>query len=494
MAAGKSMIIGLGNIGLQLLKMLPKDVPLVCVDSSEEAIAAARQLRGEALEVFCRDATSRLALQEAGVEAVDTVLITTTAEAVNIEVARVLHEHFDVPRVMAIGITQKGIAELESYEVEVESIFTVSATGLRNRLESKTKTVHGIGLGKNEILEVEVHGHSRLANKSLAALNPRNWRVGIVYREGNIIIPTGDTVLRARDKVVILGDPKVLKTVTDLLTFRFKLFPLEYGDTLVAHIPSRPEPAYLEELVYLLSVFPLEKALFVCARPGADLEAELGALAEQQHVRDLQIEAAAEGEPCAALHAAVQGLGRRASMVILARKALPGSGLSLFGDVRSKRCLQQLSAAVGCPLLLANGTFPYEKVAVPAVEPDGLQHALETTMEMSSAIRYRIDALFVSLSPYIASEDEAEADDGMRRTVSEMGLVYRTSVRQVDLEGNPVEAVCAALADYNLMVADVGSWRSKGHFLPLLRPDVPWGVVRRAPVSTLLIPPAEILA
>ncbi len=292
MASGKCMIVGLGDIGLQLVRILSRNISLICVDTSPELLEVARQLRSEGLVTFQGDATSRLALEKAGAREVDTILITTTSEDVNIEVARVLREHFSVPRVVALGITRGGIKTLEKYEVEVEGIFTASATFLRNRVEFKSKTVQGIGLGKNEILEVEVHGHSRLAGRTLASLNARSWRVGIVYRDGNIVIPGGDTVLRAKDKVVLLGDPRVLKTVTDLLTFRFKHFPLEFGDTLVAYLPDRPEPAYLEELAYLLEVFPLEKALFVCGRPDADLETGLRQVAEKQHVGELHFEPA----------------------------------------------------------------------------------------------------------------------------------------------------------------------------------------------------------
>ncbi len=493
MASAKCMIIGLGDIGLQLVRTLSRNISLICVDTSAELLEVARQLRSEELETIQGDATSRLVLEKAGAGKVDTILITTTSERVNIEVARLLHEHFSVPRVVALGITRGGIKTLEKYDVEVEGIFTASAIFLRNRLEFKSKTVQGIGLGKNEILEVEVHGHSRLANKSLAAVNPRSWRVGIVYRDGNIIIPAGDTVLRAKDKVVILGDPKVLKTITDLLTFRFKHFPLEYGDTLAAYLPARPSDTYLEEILYLLSVFPLEKALFVCSLPNPELEGRIRAMTEKQHITDLHFEPALPGEPGLALRNAVRDLGRQPAMVVLDRGEVLGHGGRLLGKAGPKKALRSLSGSLGCPVLLAAGTFPFEKVAIPATEPAGLQSALETALEMSAVIRYQIDVLFVSLSRYIASEEENQTVEAMRKTTADLSLVYRTGIGAVDLEGNPINALGAGLTGYNLMVTNVGSWQSRNLILPFLPPDVAWGVVRRAPVSTLLIPPGEIL-
>ena len=493
MASAKCMIIGLGDIGLQLVRTLSRNISLICVDTSAELLEVARNLRSEDLETIQGDATSRLVLEKAGAGKVDTILITTTSEKVNIEVARLLREHFSVPRVVALGITRGGIKTLEKYDVEVEGIFTASAIFLRNRLEFKSKTVQGIGLGKNEILEVEVHGHSRLANKSLAALNPRSWRIGIVYRDGNIIVPTGDTVLRAKDKVVILGDPKVLKTVTDLLTFRFKHFPLEYGDTLVVYLPWRPSDAYLEEIAYLLGVFPLERALFVCQQSNPELEERIRTLTEPQHITDLHFEAAPEGEPSTVVCEVVRSLGRRPGMIVLGQKEVLGRGGSLFGQAGAKRGLRQLSATLRCPVLLAAGTFPYEKVAIPALGPVGLQHALETALEMSAAIRYQIDVLFVSLSRYIASEEENQVVEEMRKTTADLSLVYRTAIGAVDLEGNPIKALGTGLTGHNLMVTDVGSWQRRDLALPFLPPDVPWEVVRRAPISLLLIPPGENL-
>jgi len=494
MPSGKFFIVGLGSIGLQLVRLLSKDIELVCLETDPQLLQAVQKLRGERLTVVQGDATSRLVLEGAGVAAADTVVITTTSEKVNIEVARVLHDHFDVPRVISIGITQEGIAELERLDAEVEGIFAVSATGLRNRLEHKAKTVHGIGLGKHEILEVEVHPHSRLANKPLAALNPKSWRVGIIYREGNILIPRGDAVLRAKDKVVILGDPKVLKTVSDLLTFRFKHFPLEYGDTLAAWVDTGADDTFFAEIDYLCSVFPLARALFVCDAPTEALAARLREIGGRNHLEAVAVVGAGDLPPQEALRQALREKGLRPGLAVMAQSAVLAPPWSVSRRGRGKGLLRELSTLLGCPLLLAAGTFPYARVAVPCVEAVGLQHAIETTLEMSSAINYAIEALLVGPSRYIGSEEETELFEAMEKAVSDLALVYRTSIDIRELDGNPVKALTAALAGSNLMVADICSWRGGSALLRLLQPDTAWEVVRRAPLSTLLIPAVEAIA
>jgi Trk K+ transport system NAD-binding subunit len=488
MPSGKYVIVGLGNIGLPLVKMLSKDFDLVCIDKNPEILETVRKLRGESTFTIEGDATSRLVLEKAGVNEADTVVITTTSQEVNIEVARVLCDHFTVPRVIAVGITQKGIDEPEKLDVEVERIFAVSATGLRNRLELKTKTVHGIGLGKNEILEVEVHAHSRLAYKALASINPINWRVGIVYRDENLIVPRGETVLKPNDRVVILGDPPVLKTVAEMLSFRFEHFPLEYGDTIMAYVEGEEPDAFFEEIAYLFSVFPLEEVIFLhLDRKG--LAARIAEMVEKYEFKQALTEVTSE-EMFPALVETVREYGRRPGIIVLSRSALAKT-IPFAG--RRRRYLFELAKASACPILLAAGTFPYERVAVPCLQLQGLQHATETALEMSVALNYEISALFPRLSRYIASDEQTQEFERMRETVADMSLIYKISIRTVELEGNPIKTVLSALPDYNLSVNDIGRWEEKKFWQSLLQPDVPWHVVRKSPVSTLLIPPLEVV-
>jgi hypothetical protein len=486
MPSGKFVIIGLGSIGLPLVRMLARDVDLVCIEINEKLFAAVKKLRGESATFIHGDATSRLVLEKAGVNQADTVAITTTSQEVNIEVARVLHDHFQVQRVLAIGITQKGIEELEKLGVEVEGIFAVSATGLRNRLELKTKAVHGIGLGKNEILEVEVHPHSRLANKTLSSINPINWRVGIIYRDENIIIPRGDTVFKPQDRAIILGDPPVLKTVAEMLSFRFEHFPLEYGETVLVYVEGGETDAFFEEVAYLFSVFPLEEVVFLhLDRSG--LAERIGAMIEKLGFKQAMTEVTSQ-EMLPALAEAVRKYGRRPGMIVLSPSTLAES-ISFAGQRKS--FLFELSRAAASPILLAQGTFPYERVAVPCLRVQGLQHALETALEMSAALNYEIFALFARLSRYIAGEEDTRDFERIREMVTDMSLIYKTGISNVELKGNPVRAVVDALADYNLMLAGIGNWEQQGFWQSLFQPDVAWHVTRRSPVSTLLIPPLE---
>ncbi|KPJ97453.1 MAG: hypothetical protein AMK71_13305 [Nitrospira bacterium SG8_35_4] len=107
MKRNKYIIVGLGSIGLELLKKISKDIDLVCIDLNSELEDTVKKIRDDCT-FFSGDATSRLVLEEAGVAESDGVIITTTSEKVNSETAQILKEHFDAKRVIAVGTTSAG--------------------------------------------------------------------------------------------------------------------------------------------------------------------------------------------------------------------------------------------------------------------------------------------------------------------------------------------------------------------------------------------------
>ncbi|PLY02628.1 MAG: hypothetical protein C0624_08110 [Desulfuromonas sp.] len=479
-------IIGLGNVGLPLARMLSSDFQLVCIDNQPEALAQASQLRN-GTRIISGDATSRLLLEEAGIAEADTVVISTTTEKINLEIARVIRTHFDVPRVLAIGITQRGIEELEALDVEVESIFAVSANGLRNRLEHRTKTVQGIGVGKNEILEVEIHPQARLANKPLATLRPKNWHIGIIYRDGNIIVPRGTTVLKPRDRVVILGQPQVLSTIAERLSFRFRDFPLEYGDTTYIYLSGDAPPEFLAEIDHLLQRLPLRQAVVV-RPPGSDVQAEqLDKILASHQVEGLQ-ETVTADLPERAMQSAVAEHGHDPGMIIFPRSTLLRG---LWGKHRHQRRIKQLLRQVNCPLMLCSGTFPYQRLAVPATELKDFPLALEKALEIASDIDCSLDALLVRPSAYISGEAESNDYRDLKKITSDLAHAYRTSVRSRELTGNPIRSILAELPNYNLLITRTSAELQVGMLRSFMHPEVSWHVLWDTPISALLIPPRE---
>ncbi|MEJ2201694.1 MAG: NAD-binding protein, partial [Desulfuromonadaceae bacterium] len=484
MLPGRLIIVGLGNIGMTLVGTLSREFRLTCVDINEKTLEQVRKIWGESVETVQGDATSRLVLQKIGLAPVDTLAITTSSEEINLEVARVLHQHFPEVRVIGIGITQNGMREMVALGIEVEGIFAASATGLRNRLEHRAKTAHGIGIGKKEILEVEISSNSRLANKPLGWLRPKSWRFGLIYRDGNIVIPSKTAVLKPRDKVVILGEPRVLKTVAERLSSSLSDFPLDYGDCGLFLIDDRENEAFFSEIAYLASTLPLRRFILAEANGARIPDPLLQLIADKDPIR-LQIKNRAsplEGiQSLLEQHPCNPGLCVMSPATLFRRRSAAGA----------KKQILDIFAKAGCPVLLANGSHPYEKIAAPCFEQHASYNALESALDMCADMYSSLDALLTVPSKYIGTENEGHLFQLLKKTVADVALAYRASIRRVELSGNPIHSFSQTLGNYHLQVVEISAATGGKPWQRLFHPDVPWSIVHRAKPSALLVPAIE---
>ncbi|GAB4180621.1 MAG: hypothetical protein Tsb0017_12350 [Geothermobacteraceae bacterium] len=488
MATGRLLLIGAGNVGRHLLTTLGTDFDILVLDRDSAALEEGGRLR-PGIKTVCGDATSRLQLEDLDPGSFEAVIVATSSERVNIEVVRLLRLEFDHPQVIALGITPEGIRAMTEMGAEVEDLFRVSAAGIRNRLEERTRTAIGIGIGQNEIIEVEVHPDSRLIGKRLSMFRPGNWRIGILYRDDRIIVPHGSTVLKAKDRVVLLGDPRTIRTLADRLAFRFTDFPLEFGNTLVLWMPATPAPDYLEEVSYLVGLLPLRHALIIGPDPET-LTARVPDLASrgleniEHHPLD-RIDADAILTLLAERH-------QRPGMLVAPRSRLLSTGMPLMRGLRQRHNLINLGETLACPLLLAAGTAPYESLALAGLRPEILERKLETALELAALASSEVRVLTVTLSPYLSDREEQEVLDSLPKTAHYLSRIYRHPIQLIQLEGNPVHAITACQPDARLFISDQSAWSRTGFLRGLLSPDVEWELVRRCPISCLLIPPLAV--
>ncbi|MBC8413445.1 TrkA family potassium uptake protein [bacterium] len=491
MKRNKYIIIGMGRIGQELALKISRDIEIVCIDLNAELEELVKNIRKDCIFVT-GDATSRLVLEEAGVAESDGVIIATTSEKVNIEAARIIKEHFDVNRTIALGTSKAGIESLEKLGVEVENIFTASAVAIRNRLIQSSRAAHAIGLGKEEILEVEVHPHSRLANRPLRTLTPLRWKIGLIYRDENIIVPKRETVLKPRDRVVILGEPSVLKTVSEILTFRFERFPLEYGSTAIAYLTGDETEQFFSEIDYLFSIFPLKRMVFLYSKKAARNAESWDELITKSNIRN------PEGRKTSlaalpAMEETVSELKGDHGIIIMAKDTLRKSALDIFRSSGSKVFLNTLIEKFHCPIILTAGTYPYEKTCIPCTEPESVQHTMETALEVSTSLQNEVTALLVNPSKYISSDEDMHEFESMKKNINDVSSIYKTSVKKEILQGNPIKSITASLNLFNFLITGTESWSDRNWYPAFLNPDISWNIVRESSISTMLIPSTEEL-
>jgi Trk K+ transport system NAD-binding subunit/nucleotide-binding universal stress UspA family protein len=484
------VMIGAGNIGRELLSKLSRDFEITCIDSHPDTESVVADIRGkERTKVIIGDATSRLVLEKALIDESDVVLITTTTEKINLEVARVLHDHFNARRVIAIGITDRGMKELAELGAEVKSIFTASANDIRNLIEHQAKTAHGIGIGKNEILEVEVHPASRLRNRPLGYIAPIRWNIGIIYRDGNIIVPKPDTVLKEKDRVVILGDPAVLKTVSEMLSSEFERFPLEFGTSLAVYLDGAEDEGFFGEVSHISSVFQLDRIHLVYSSKAQRLIEGHDRLVEKFDMREIN-KVVSSLPPAEAIRSLAIRDGARIGIVVVSKEEFLNRGFPLYASAQ-KRFLYRLAQSGKCPVILTGGTYPYAKLIVAALANFDFSTLVDKSIEVANTLSAGLSVVVAQPSEYIGTEEDFERFEEAKKTISNIGFVHRKKIDLQILEGNPVREMLRSLPGYNLLVLGADSWTEQGFFRSLLSPDVAWHILRRSPVTTLVLPAME---
>jgi nucleotide-binding universal stress UspA family protein len=94
-------------------------------------------------------------------------------------------------------------------------------------------------------------------------------------------------------------------------------------------------------------------------------------------------------------------------------------------------------------------------------------------------------------SEYIGTEEDSQRFEEAKKTISNIGFVHRKRIDLQIFDGNPVHEVSRRLTEYNLLVLGADSVTGQGFFRSLLSPDVAWHILRRSPITTLVLPAME---
>ena len=209
----KVVIVGAGSVGTFIAADLAKaghDVTLVEVDS--DRVASALQ-SGEPAGVrwVTADACEVSELARADVAKADVVAAVTGDDEDNLVVSLLAKQEFGVPRVVARVNNPKNewmFNEMWGVDVSVSTPHLLSA--LVEEAVSVGTLVRLLSFegGKARLYEATLAETSPSAGREIVDLGlPRNATVVAVLRDGHVIVPRGDTLLRVGDEVMVLTTP-----------------------------------------------------------------------------------------------------------------------------------------------------------------------------------------------------------------------------------------------------------------------------------------------
>ncbi|MCA9665946.1 MAG: NAD-binding protein [Myxococcales bacterium] len=465
------LIAGAGRTGTQLARRMCGDWDVRVVDESSEAV------HSEELAICVQrtvgDATSALVLRKAGIENVTAVVACTDSDEKNLEVLRVARTEFGIERRYGVLRELSFEARYQNEKVELVDRFRALAAMLATRISGGQAVATNIGLGLGEIIEVEVLKHSSVVGRRLRDLRPTRWLVGAIYREDQLIVPHGNTVIEALDRVLVIGDPELLPSIATLIGAGEPEFPLHFGSR-IALLGTPGVGQLANEARYLLEA-TAAKALKVMVAPG-----DIAAASDRCTQADLAPEIVeindAQGRADLAAATAMRDVG----LVLLEPRELPL--MARIGLKRSETV--QLIDRLGAPAIISRGTVPYRKVLLALAELPFDMEAAQIAIDVVRMVEAELHVGVVHHAPLVVGDEMRARMEAQRTDVVELAKMYNTKA-QVDVyEGNPIEELVKASADFDLLVLPYRRKRRSS----LTRPDVGQNLLHRARCSVLVMP------
>ncbi|QEX22282.1 Trk system potassium transport protein TrkA [Hypericibacter adhaerens] len=226
--ARRLIVVGGGNIGTFLAEILEQESPGVEIKlieiNRQRAERVARLLPGSV--VIQGDALDPEILAEANVKATETIVAVSNDDEVNI-LASLLAERHGCKRSIALinkPVYGSLIGQLGIDAVVSPRAITVS-TILQHVRRGRIRSVHSVGDGLGEIIEVDALPTSALVGRPLReAKLPPGVLIGAILRGDSMIVPRGDSVIKPEDRVVMFAIAKSVPLIEKMFSVKLEFF------------------------------------------------------------------------------------------------------------------------------------------------------------------------------------------------------------------------------------------------------------------------------
>lgn len=324
-------------------------------------------------------------------------------------------------------------------------------------------------------METDILSNSSVIGKSLKSFEPKEWLIALIYRGDRMIIPHGDTILQAGDRLIVTGEPRILPSICRFLRSGHSEFPLHYGTGIVAPLGSETFDM-LREISYLMENTRAEFLDLVTCGSESPYRKEMEQTQEQLNY-DIKLSFISEERKD---DLRCWESGRDVGLLIQ-----PPEPMSLFAQwgITKSPLIKRLKD-VHSPVLIPRGTFPYKRILFAI---NDYKFSAETTtlaVDIARILSAELTAA-IAMPPEIVSGPEML--DQMRRILEEvrdLASAYGMRINGKQLHGNPIHSLLLEAKDYDLVV--VGYRKDKRR--NLMRPGVESHLLHRSGCSVLLLP------
>jgi trk system potassium uptake protein TrkA len=212
------IIAGGGRVGSHLAKALVNEGKDVVVIEKDPAICEKLASEINAL-IINGDATNKKILEDARIQGADVFAAVTGFDNENIVACQLAKHSYNVPLVLARIEDTDRAKMMHGMGIDlIVSPAHVAAMVFENAIALPGTTSVLVSGTITRAVEVEVSHDSKVKNKKIADLSiPDRCVIAAIYRKGKLIIPRGDTIIKAGDIVAIIGEEGAIRKLVGML-------------------------------------------------------------------------------------------------------------------------------------------------------------------------------------------------------------------------------------------------------------------------------------
>lgn len=202
------IIVGTDQFAVLLGQRLGEDESVVFTGQDQKQLA---QFKAEGAKSVSGEPTDEKVLIEAGIENVKALIAVSNSPEIILEVCRLAKEKFEVPIIIARSDNQTVIQKLQEMKVQVVQPALAAAIAVEGAL--KFPAAFGMIADRRDnvdLVDVRLKNHAYNGRSLRKIRLPGDALVIGIQRQGEFVVPHGDTTLKYDDVLVLIGSPKSL--------------------------------------------------------------------------------------------------------------------------------------------------------------------------------------------------------------------------------------------------------------------------------------------
>jgi len=181
---------------------------------------------------------------------------------------RVLNKKVRVVALDTCGVFK----EISDVALNIVDSNEIVANRLFDFLPDIPVTAQTIGLNEGEIMEVMVPFSSVFAFRHLSSIPQIKWKIAAIYRDNKLLLPNNATMIRPRDRLLLVGKPQVLINVFNRIKNKGGIFPEPFGKNFYLYLDLDRDKneaiRYINETIYFLDRFENKNLIIRVVNPN----------------------------------------------------------------------------------------------------------------------------------------------------------------------------------------------------------------------------------